>query len=53
MNMRTKTVKELIDEGYAIVLITPEELQGADPIKVEDRLIELSEQVIQSLSKEK
>ncbi len=42
-------LRQLNDEGYAIVLITPEELNGAAPSKVEDRLIELSWDIINEL----
>ena len=37
------------NKGYAIVLITPEELNGASPEKVENRLIELSWDIINDL----
>lgn len=50
MSVRFKTVSELINEGYAVVLITPKELRGADPIKVEDRLIAHSVDVIDFLA---
>ena len=44
--MLTKTIQELKDEGYAIVLFNPEELEGAEADRVEDRLIELGWEVI-------
>lgn len=43
-------LKELVAEGHAVVVITPEELNGADPDLVEDRLIELSWDVIDTLT---
>ena len=36
--------------GYAIVAFSPEELEGAEPSRVEDLLIEKGWDVIQSLS---
>ena len=33
------TIDELRDAGYAIVIFTPEELEGADPDKVEENLV--------------
>lgn len=47
--MINKTIKELQDEGYAIVLFNPDELSGADSVRVEDRLIELGWEVIHDL----
>jgi hypothetical protein len=44
-----KVLRELSDLGYAIVIITPEELDDASPSKVEDRLIELSWDIINDL----
>jgi len=44
--MLDKTIKELKDEGYAVVLFNPEELEGADSDRVEDRLVELGWEVI-------
>ncbi len=46
------TIKELAAEGYAIILWTPEELNEASPSKVEERLIELGWEVIESLQGE-
>ena len=40
---------KLIRLGYAVVAFNPEELEGADPDKVTDRLIELGWDVISSL----
>ena len=36
--------------GCCVVVITPEELQGANPRKVEERLIELGWEVISDLA---
>lgn len=47
--MLKKTVQELYDEGYAVILFTPEELAGADSGRVEDRLIELGWDIIHDL----
>lgn len=44
--MLNKTIQELKDEGFAVVLFNPEELEGADPDRIEDRLIELGWEVI-------
>ena len=33
------SIDELRDAGYAIVIFTPEELEGADPDKVEENLV--------------
>lgn len=38
--------------GYAVVAFSEEELKGADPDRLEDRLIELSEDIIDYLSDE-
>ena len=44
-----KTLIEIKDRGFAVVVITPEELEDADPNSVEDRLIELSWDIINDL----
>lgn len=41
-----KVIDELKTQGYAIVLFNPEELEGAEPDRVEDRLIEIGWDVI-------
>lgn len=38
--------------GYAVICFTPEELRGANPDHVEDRLVELGWDVIDNLSTE-
>lgn len=42
-------LRQLRKMGYAVVAFTPEELRGADPDHVEDRLIELGWDVIDAL----
>jgi hypothetical protein len=36
--------------GYAVVIFTPEELRGANPDHVQDRLVELGWDVIDTLA---
>ena len=38
--------------GYAVVIFTPEELRGANPHHVQDRLVELGWDVIDTLATE-
>ena len=38
-SMHECTIEELREAGYAVVIFTPEELDGADPDKVEDNLV--------------
>lgn len=47
-----KVIRALKDKGYAVVLFEPEELEGASPDRVEDRLIELGWDVISVLKTE-
>jgi hypothetical protein len=42
-------VQKLREQGYAVIVWTPEELEGAPPRKVEDRSIELGWEVIDAL----
>lgn len=44
-----KAIRELADEGYAVILWTPEELNGVSARRVEDRSIELGQEVISEL----
>lgn len=44
-----KVIQALRDDGYACVLITPDELDGTSSDRVEDRLIELSWDIIGDL----
>ena len=44
--MHEMTVNELRESGYAVVLFTPSELNGANPEKVEDSLIEAAWDII-------
>lgn len=41
-----KALELLRDEGYAVVAVTPEELKKAPAGRVEDRLVELSWDII-------
>lgn len=43
-------LRQLRKMGYAVVAFTPDELRGADPDHVEDRLVELGWDVINSLA---
>lgn len=43
------TISALRHEGYAIIVWTPEELDGADPGNVEDRSVELGWDIIAAL----
>ena len=45
-------LRQLRKMGYAVVAFTPEELRGANPDHVEDRLIELGWDVIDNLAEE-
>lgn len=38
--MRDKTISQLRDEGYAVVLFNPEELRGTDVDRLEEILVE-------------
>lgn len=44
-----KVIRELRQEGYAIIIWTPEELEDADPGKVEDRSKEFGWEIIDIL----
>ena len=44
-----KVLQQLSDEGYAVCIWTPEELQGVPPHKVEDNCAELGYHVIEDL----
>jgi len=44
--------KKMRHAGYCVVCFTPDELQGANPDHVEDRLVELGWDVINDLSVE-
>jgi hypothetical protein len=45
-------LRQLRKMGYAVVAFTPEELRGADPDNVEDRLVELGWDVIAVMATE-
>lgn len=44
--------REMRSAGYAVVCFTPGELRGANPHRVEDRLVELGWDVIDVLADE-
>ena len=44
--------RELEAMGCAVVVFTPEELRGANPYHVQDRLIELGWEVIEDIATE-
>ena len=50
--MNCDSVTELRDSGYAVVIFSPDELRGAAPDQVEDRMIEVGWDIIDSLSHE-
>lgn len=45
-----KHVRVLEEMGCAVVVFTPEELKDVDPDKVQDRLIELGNEVINDMA---
>lgn len=45
-------IRALRNEGYAVIIWSPGELDGAKPSKVEDRCIELGWDVIEALRTE-
>jgi len=45
-----EVLRDLKDRGFGVVIISPEELKNANPDKVEDRLVELSWDIINDLS---
>lgn len=46
--MHEKTIEQLREDGYAVVIFTPEELSGADPERVEDCLVEAGWDIIRA-----
>jgi hypothetical protein len=42
-------LNELRDGGYAVVVFSPEELEGAPPVKLQDQLAEYGWDVIEDL----
>jgi hypothetical protein len=44
-----KAIEALRDEGYAIIVWTPEELNGVSSVRVEDRSTELGWEIIDDL----
>jgi hypothetical protein len=49
-NEQIKVLNELTFAGYAVAVWTPEEIGDLNPRKIEDRVIELGNEVIYSLS---
>jgi hypothetical protein len=47
-----EVIKNLRDKGYAVVIFCEEELRGANAGHVEDRLVELGWDVIDSMATE-
>jgi len=45
---QTAVLRELTDEGYAVILWNPEELGDVSPVKLEERSIEFGWQYIES-----
>lgn len=50
MDEVVKHVRALLEMGCAVVVFTPEELKDVDPDKVQDRLIELGNEVINDMA---
>ena len=44
-----KAIRQLWNEGYAVIIWTPEEIGEANPRRVEDRSIELGWDIISDL----
>lgn len=47
-----EALRELRDEGYAVIVWNPDELRGASPGDVEDRSVEFGNDVIDCLATE-
>jgi hypothetical protein len=45
------SIDQLRDEGYAVVIFTPEELNGANPDEVENSLVEVGREIIRDHQK--
>lgn len=45
----SQSVKDLRNEGYAVVIFGPDELEGANPVHLQNRLVELGNEVIGDL----
>lgn len=48
-----ESVNSLREQGYAVIVFNPTELEGADPEHVSERLIELGWEIIQQLGEPK
>lgn len=47
-----KWMRDMRQRGFCVVCFTPDELDGANPDQVEDRLVELGWDVIECLKEE-
>lgn len=47
-----KVLNDLAHKGYAVVVFTPQELEGVRPKYVEDRMVEVGWEVIETLKGE-
>ena len=50
--IRQRIIDQWRDEGFAVIVWSPEELQGASPDRVQDRSIELGWDIIDDLKGE-
>ena len=49
-NEQLNVIRELTDQGYAVIIWTPEELGNASVKDIQDRSIELGHDIIHSLT---
>jgi len=47
-----RVLRELRDQGFVVIVWTPDEVGNADPVRLEDRCIELGWEVISDLKQE-
>lgn len=45
---QVKAISQLRDDGYAVAIFTPEELDGADADRIEDLMVECGSNAIES-----
>ncbi len=50
MSLDHQQIKQLREAGYVVIVFNPEELEGANPRHVQDRLVEMGWDVIQALA---
>lgn len=43
-------LQELVSDGWAVIIWTPEELGNASAVEVEDRLIDIGHQIIAEMA---